>query len=295
MRNNPSIVYGLKARYYMLRLWLQIAMLAVKRTASAGQAFDLVKKINEMKNKLVDRRPIRKLVKADGKVFWNLNAPAWPSPAFDQYFLFTIDRLLAKKEVEGERVRFAMIAITKKCPLSCEHCFEWDEINKKEVLDLDTLKKIVAKYQRLGAAQFLLGGGEPLSRFHDLVELIKTAAPTSAFWITTSGFNITEQKARLLKQAGLSGMAISLDHFDKTKHNIFRGHSASYDFVKKAVEACHKTGLALSLSVCTTRNFVTMDNLMDYARLARDWGIGFIQLLEPRAVGRYKNQDVELS
>ncbi len=223
-----------------------------------------------------------------------MNAPAWPSLAFDRFFEFTASQLRDGIKFNTERVRLVLLLITKKCPLNCEHCFEWDEINKKETLSLDQLIRIVKKYQSLGASHFLLGGGEPLVRFNDLLEVVKSGHQLSDFWISTSAYHLTIEKAKKLKEVGLRGVSISLDHHQEEMHNAFRGHSDSYRYVIEGIKNAQRAGLAVALSACTTRTFTTRENLMKYAKLAKRMNVGFIQLLEPRAVGRYAGKDVQL-
>ena len=50
----------------------------------------------------------------------------------------------------------------------------------------------------------------------------------------------------------------------------------------------------MTLSLCPTREFVSADNLSRYADTARELGASFIQILEPRAIGRYAGEDVAL-
>ncbi len=237
---------------------------------------------------------IHKIIKVDGKYFWNMNAPAWPSLAFDRFFEFTVSQLRDGIKFNRDKVRLVIMLITKKCPLNCEHCFEWDELNKKETLSLEQLIGIVKKYQALGASHFLLGGGEPLVRFKDLLEVVKSGHQLSDFWITTSAYHLTHEKAKKLKEVGLRGVSISLDHHQEEIHNAFRGHSDSYRYVMEGIKNAQQAGLAVALSVCTTRTFVTHENLMRYAELAKKMNAAFIQLLEPRAVGRYAGKDVQL-
>ena len=237
---------------------------------------------------------IHKIIKVDGQYFWNMNAPAWPSQAFDRFFEFTVCQLRDGIKFNRDKVRLVIMLITKKCPLNCEHCFEWDEINKKETLTLEQLNRIVEKYQSLGASHFLLGGGEPLVRFNDLLEVVKSGHRLSDFWISTSAYHLSYEKATKLKEVGLRGVSISLDHHLEELHNAFRGHSQSYENVIEGIKNAQQAGLAVALSVCTTRTFATRENLLKYAELAKRMNVGFIQLLEPRAVGRYAGKDVQL-
>jgi hypothetical protein len=50
----------------------------------------------------------------------------------------------------------------------------------------------------------------------------------------------------------------------------------------------------LCLTMCPTRDFVGPENLRRYAELAKDIGAHFIEILEPRAVGRFAGMDVAL-
>jgi MoaA/NifB/PqqE/SkfB family radical SAM enzyme len=179
--------------------------------------------------------------------------------------------------------------------LSCEHCFEWKNLDSTEVLTLEDLKAILKKFQDRGILQIQFSGGEPLSRFDDLIELIKTAQPGTDFWILTSGFGLTFKKALQLKEAGVTGVNISLDHWNENEHNHFRKNEKSFDWVKQAALNCRQADLLLCFSLCAVREFVSNENLWKYLHLARALGAGFVQILEPRKVGHFRGKDVELT
>jgi MoaA/NifB/PqqE/SkfB family radical SAM enzyme len=102
-------------------------------------------------------------------------------------------------------------------------------------------------------------------------------------------------RARELKDAGLTGVCVSLDHHEEMMHNYFRHHAQAYTMAKEAVAACREAGLVTGLSLCATKEFVSEENLNAYLELAKEWGVAFIQILEPRAVGHYQGKDVNLS
>ena len=130
---------------------------------------------------------------------------------------------------------------------------------------------------------------------HDLLQVLPAARPGTDFWVITSGFNLTRANARQLKQAGLTGVSISLDHYLPEQHNRFRGSDKAFENAIQAATHAQEAGLVVNLAVCVTREFTTAANLLRYARLARQLGVAFIQLLEPRAVGQLHGaQDVAL-
>ena len=195
---------------------------------------------------------------------------------------------------KSNALNFIFFAVTSKCPLKCEHCFEWDNLNKKESLEPHHLKSVLKKFQSEGLSQFHLSGGEPLARMKDLEDMIGTAEKNSEFYVLSSGFNFTAANAKKLKDRGLTGVVISLDHFEKEKHNAFRGFNDSFSQAINAIRHAQEQNLVVALSICVTRSFISWSNLMAYAELAKKMRVVYIQLLEPKAVGHYKDMDVFL-
>lgn len=242
---------------------------------------------------VLGERKVEKIVYVDGKYYWGLFLPGWPSRTFHQFLKAEINRRYPVA-VKANRFTNIFLAITNKCPLACEHCYEWDALNTRNQLTVTEINSIVEKFQEKGVTQIHLSGGEPLVRMNDVLDVLETAKKDSEFWILTSGFHLTAEKAMKLKAAGLTGIMISLDHFEPEAHNAFRGFKDAFYWVEQAVSNAIVAKLVTSLSICVTRDFVTESNLMKYMELAKKMGVAFVQLLEPRATGHYKNQDVAL-
>jgi len=153
---------------------------------------------------------------------------------------------------------------------------------------------MVERFHARGTGQIQFTGGEPMTRLDDILEVLRTAPVEIEYWVLSSGALVTPESARKLKSAGLTGIVISLDHFDPARHNAFRGHPLAYEWALRGVRSALDAGLVTALSLCATRSFTTEENLMQYAELAKNLGVAFIQVLEPRAEGHYAGKDVEL-
>lgn len=84
------------------------------------------KKIITVYKKLIQLREqtwsgnMKKMYKVNGKYIFNLYTPGWPSKAYDD---------IIKNELHSyssplnniEKLRFIFLAVTRKCPLRCEH------------------------------------------------------------------------------------------------------------------------------------------------------------------------------
>src|SRR5882724_5623146 len=96
---------------------------------------------------------LKKIYKIDGKYYFNQYTPGWPSKAYDHLIKSELRRHASPLTVT-EKLSFVFLAITRKCPMRCEHCFEWDNLNQKESFTKDDLFKVVDLYQKEGVLQF---------------------------------------------------------------------------------------------------------------------------------------------
>jgi MoaA/NifB/PqqE/SkfB family radical SAM enzyme len=288
---NKIIVVG--ARFIRLGMLLNIFLLLLIYVKSPFHALKSLRRVQKKRVIIQGQKGIRKCVKAGRRYFISENIPGWPSKAFNGFFRNEVMRILNPK---GKLSLSTIIfAITSRCRLSCRHCYEWDNISCQDKLSLKDLTGIIIKIKKYGVNHIQFSGGEPLERFGELETLIRYAGNGIDFWILTSGFGLTYERAKQLKKAGLSGADISLDHWKEIQHNKSRNNAKAFWWVKEAVKNCNRAGLVTTLSLCAFRSFVTKENLARYTDLAKDWGVGFIRLLEPRKAGRFKGQDISLS
>ncbi len=236
---------------------------------------------------------LKKIYKIDGKYYYNMYTPAWPSPLYDSLIKSELRRK-ADPLNETEKLSFVFLAITRKCPMRCEHCFEWDNLNQKESFSKDDLYKTLDLFIKEGVLQFHFSGGEPMVRFKDLVDLIRFVGNRAQCWVLTSGFNVTEENARKLKEAGCKGMVVSIDHYIPELHNMFRGNVSAFEGAVNAVRYAKQAGLVTAVSVCATKKFIDDGHVMPYLEFAKNLGVQFVQLLEPKNVGQYKEKEVLL-
>lgn len=290
---SPGLVSGWGRRRVKFGLWLDIYAIALRCYGNPWRALNGLRALSARRKAVRDGRMTFKYARAGGRHFWDLYSPGWPSQAFTRYLEEEFNRSLPFRPRRSS-LQVLLMAITKACPLACEHCFEWDELNRPETLGKAELRDILSGFLDQGAAQVQFSGGEPLRRFADLLDLIGLARNRADTWIITSGTGLDEIKARELKRAGLTGVLLSLDDWDPARHNRFRGSPRAFAGARAAAAAATGNGLLLALSLCPTREFATPENLRAYAELARSWGAGFIQIVEPKAVGHYAGKDVEL-
>jgi MoaA/NifB/PqqE/SkfB family radical SAM enzyme len=105
---------------------------------------------------------------------------------------------------------------------------------------------------------------------------------------------LTQENARALKEAGLTSVLLSIDHYLPDKHNAFRRNDKVFTWAMEAAKNAVEAKLVLTFIVCVTREFCTKENLLNYMKFANENGAAFVEFLEPRSVGNYKGKDVML-
>jgi len=291
---SPVKISGLKMNWVHLRLRISLMRIIIGIYSNPLHWVLAFKYLVQLRKKFLGDFMLKKMVKVDGKYYMGLYTPGWND---DIYKKFIISELNNFKKVERSLLRFnhVYVAVTKKCPLQCDHCYAWDILNKKEQLSPDDLKYIVEKLQQMGTAQIHLTGGEPLIKPELLFQLLESSNDTTNFWINTSGYKLTHERAKDLKHAGLTGLFISLDHFDEATHNNFRKYKDAYYWATNGTKNAVANGLVVALSLCVLEDFISEENLLTYMKLAKELGVSFVQFLEPKEVGHYDGKQVSLS
>lgn len=287
------MVYRYHKKIVKAGIWINIFWCALSLGKRPIKALKIMKKLKELRDNSREDYSILKYAKIDNKYYYSLNAPGWPSKAFNKYITNNIKKIdPLSPQVTLDTLVFG---ITKKCGYQCEHCFEWDNLNKPETLSKEDVVSVVKSFQTVGITQVQLSGGEPLNRLDDIKYLLQNIDSGINVWLYTSGYHLTEERSAMLKQHGLTGVIISLDHWLPEMHNNFRGMKNAFAWAEKAVGNARKKNLVVCLSLCATKEFISKKNLYEYGELAKSWGISFIQVLEPRAVGHYAEKEVSLS
>lgn len=273
---------------------MSIAVFVTRKYRTPARIVKILRRISQLKKRYNIEGSYTKLAYVDGRVFMSPYNNGWPARHFNRAIDIEARTALFNNVGNLEQLNMVLIALTKKCPLNCEHCYEGPELNKKDTLTLDDHKKILRKLQKVGIPMIQYGGGDPMAKVNDLIELLESAENTTDFWIGTSGFNLTRENAQRLKKAGLTGINLSLDHHLPEFHNKFRRNDKAFDWAMDAAKNAREAGLVITLSLCMTKEYVSETNLRAYLELAGEIGASFVQLVEPRAVGNYAGMDVYL-
>lgn len=293
MKSKYRRVHALEYNVVRILALCNIWWIGCKIYKNPFTSFKVIDRLISRINKMLDIKKLVRAYRIDGKYVWDMFHPFWPSEGFNRFYK---SHLLELQPVTGneQTIRRLLIAITKRCPLQCEHCSEAATLYNKDVLTFEEFILKIEPFVENGAGQLIYSGGEPLSRFEDLLKFLAYFKNRCNQWIYTSAYKLTLEKAQLLKKAGLDGAAISLDHHTEEGHNTFRGNKNSYYWVLEGVKNLHAAGIFVAVNVCPTKNYIESGGVTQLIELAKKMNVPIVNILEPRAVGNYQDKDVEL-
>jgi len=146
--------------------------------------------------------------------------------------------------------------LTRRCNLECAHCYisagPWqalgDELSTAECLQI--LDQVLAVNS---SPMLILTGGEPLVR-DDLEPIVERAAAAGATVVLgTNGTLLTAERVASLKNAGLLGVAVSVDSLNPRYHDRFRHGDGALGQTLDAVEVLRDARLDFIVQTTVTR------------------------------------------
>ncbi len=165
----------------------------------------------------------------------------------------------------AERRPIVVWNITRRCNLRCVHCYNDSGADKpcREVGG-EHARTVLDDLSAFGVPSVLFSGGEPLMR-PDLFELIEHAVGRGLrAVISTNGTLIDEDKARRIKDIGVSYVGISLDGIGPV-NDTFRGVPGAFDRAVRGIRHCREAGVRVGLRLTLTkRNVQDIEALFDF-------------------------------
>jgi len=247
------------------------------------QNFNLIKYIKLMMSMLKGE----KIISFEDKYIISPFLPPFPSKAFDANIRavenpnqpFT-QQIYAKRSAPIS----IYLALTHKCPNNCVYCSAKNNLNKEDLTTkqwMDTIQEI----QEMGTPIIGLTGGEPMVR-EDLFDIIGAIDDRSASTLFTSGYNLTLEKAKELKSKGLFSIGISLDSYQKDKHNKNRNSDMAFDQALLAIGNARKAGLYTIVQTVVLKDDIKEGELLKLFQLAGETGAHEVKILEPILSGK---------
>ena len=197
------------------------------------------------------------------------------------------------KDGLGRGITYLRVSVTEQCNLACVYCKPRTgslERATPPVMSRNEVVQLVKVFTSLGVRKVRLTGGEPLLR-RDLETIIAGISPEveGRVHLTTNGIHLA-RRARALRDAGLSGVNVSLDAADRDTFQRLTLKNG-LDKVLAGLEAARSAGLKTKLNAVVLRGW-NDDQILPLARLAQSEGlqVRFIEFMPYRGNGWGQDQ-----
>lgn len=170
--------------------------------------------------------------------------------------------------------------LTPWCNHSCLYCYNYWRNEKYELSSelhltseqLETHTKAANEFISAGIFHVTLTGGEPLSvieQFQDIIYPMKYAGIT--FDINSNLTLFTQQKAKILKNLGITRILTSLQSADQRINDYLAQQEGAYSRTLKGIDLAVSCGFSVSINMVITK--INLPTIRDTAILAKKLGV----------------------
>ena len=154
-------------------------------------------------------------------------------------------------DTRGRALHDLRISVTDRCNFRCVYCMPKDVYGRDfpflphaEILTFEEIARVAKIFVGLGVRKIRLTGGEPLlrRRLERLVEMLASLGDID-LTLTTNGA-LLAKKARVLRDAGLTRVTVSLDALDDRTFRAMNDVDFPVARVLEGIDAAQAAGLA---------------------------------------------------
>jgi cyclic pyranopterin phosphate synthase len=205
----------------------------------------------------------------------------------------------------GRPLETLRISITDRCNFRCVYCMpkevfgrDYAFLERRELLTLEELARVVGIFAGLGVRTVRITGGEPLVRrnVEHLVELLAAIETPEGnrleLALTTNG-SLLAQKAEALAAAGLNRVTVSLDSLDDEAFRAMNDVDFPVQRVLEGIDAASAAGLPVKVNAVVKRG-VNDGDIVALAEHFRgsDHVLRFIEYMDVGSSNGWRLEDV---
>ncbi|NMB86128.1 MAG: radical SAM protein [Methanothrix sp.] len=144
--------------------------------------------------------------------------------------------------------------ITRHCNLACSHCYMDAKSESREEMSLEEGIRLEDDLSALKIPILIFTGGEPLLSRNFFAYAFHAREIGLRTVISTNGTLISPQVARLLAEAKIRYVGVSIDSSSPQRHDAFRGVQGAWEKALQGLRNARDAGLRTGLRITLTRD-----------------------------------------
>jgi cyclic pyranopterin phosphate synthase len=199
----------------------------------------------------------------------------------------------------GRPLRDLRISVTDRCNFRCVYCMPREVygagyrfLDRRELLTFEEIARVAGVFATAGVRKVRITGGEPLVR-RDLERLVAMLAELDVDLTLTTNGSLLPQKARVLADAGLRRITVSLDSLDDAQFRALNDVDFPVDRVLEGIDAASAAGLPVKVNAVIKRG-ANEDQIVPMAAFFRERGhtLRFIEYMDVGHTNGWRLDDV---
>ena len=188
----------------------------------------------------------------------------------------------------GRRLRDLRISVIDRCNFRCVYCMpkavfdrDYAFLPRGELLSFEEIERVAHAAVDLGIEKIRLTGGEPLLR-RQIERLIERLARLPVELTLTTNGALLKAKARVLKEAGLQRVTVSLDGIEEAAFRRMTDTDLGPEAIVEAIEEAAAVGLRPVKINCVVKRGANDDQILPLVRRFRGSGhiLRFIEYMD---------------
>ena len=190
----------------------------------------------------------------------------------------------------GRPLRDLRISVTDRCNFRCPYCMpaeifgeSYQFLPKADILTFEEITRLAGIFVEMGVNKLRITGGEPLLRtqLHELIAMLSAIPGAEDLTLTTNAY-LLPQQARLLREAGLQRITVSLDTLDDEIFKRMNGRGFGVQRVLQGIEKADSVGLSPIKINSVVQKGVNDHTVADLARYFKGTGhiVRFIEYMD---------------
>ena len=208
---------------------------------------------------------------------------------------------MSLKDILNRPLRDLRISVTDRCNFRCVYCMPkevfgpgYEFLHRDQILTFEEITRLARIFADHGVRKIRLTGGEPLVRrdLHLLVGML-AQIPDLDLTLTTNGSLLAKQ-ARILKQAGLSRVTVSLDSLEDETFKVMNDVDFPVARVLEGMDEAARVGLGPIKVNMVVKRGLNESSILPMARYFREKGyiLRFIEYMDVGHTNGWRMNDV---
>jgi cyclic pyranopterin phosphate synthase len=201
----------------------------------------------------------------------------------------------------GRPLHDLRVSITDRCNFRCVYCMpkevfgrDYAFLPREQLLSFEEITRLARAFVANGVRKLRITGGEPLVRrdVERLVEMLASIDDSLDLTLTTNG-SLLAPKARVLADAGLKRVTVSLDSLDDATFRAMNDVDFPVARVLEGIDSAAAAGLPVKVNVVVKRG-LNDDGIVDLAAHFRGTGhtLRFIEYMDVGHTNGWRMDDV---